>query len=633
MNEEKIIDNVVEFWQNICTYGAIDEKYYDKDLIKDLKIALGGKQNESIETILSKNNISLEKFLSEFFKVTKPFSEMLNGLLEMFEEANAHTSDHNISLEFDFNTSEYFSFDINYFKSMKEQVQKIEKEFLYLDISEYVSWSLIDPFSKFTNWQSCIKDITATNWLTEYDQNRWPISSIACPQTGNKELDEYIIKAWKIWEMFIDECKKVFNDPNDARVSREKNKEWPFYYLLSDKWPRQFIDKLFTFINYFDNQSEAKKLDTSKQVIESLKKIFNNPSITKEKHEVWEKTIKEFLELPVWKHRYELYSVWVCTEIMGALDKYNIEYNVIDGKLSFSFGGSHIASIVNSKPELQIWAELKTEWENGETKNRKSRGKHIQPDYSLVVPPIDDVKSTLVVVECKQYKKPSRKNFSEALEDYADGRPESKVILVNYGRIPSKLIEKIESENKSRMLAFGKFIPKSTEIAEFKNQIISTIDKYYDSPEKTIKSNYMLDTSEELSIILEWNEKPRDLDLSLIIKDVRDSVEISYKNAGKEEQYPFCEYKVDVQNGFGPEEIIISKWLNKDYKIIVHNFSKEVDLQVSSARITLRQGINEYQIDIANNSENGEVWEVGIIRGSTGELVQLNNIVKIYNED
>jgi len=633
MNEEKIIDDVVELWKIICTYGAIDEKYYDKDLIKELKIALGGKHNESIETILSTNNISLEKFISEFFKVTKPFSEMLNGLLEMFEEANAYTSDHNINLEFDFNTSECFSFDINHFKSMKEQVQKIEKEFVYLDISELVSWVLIDPFRKVTNWQSKITDIKAINWLKEYDENKWPKSLLECPQTGNNELDEYIVKVWNIWDIFLNECKRVFDNPNDAKAKRAENEEWPFYYLLLDKWPYIFVDNLFKFTYYFDTLNEVEKLALSKKVIESLNEIFNNSSIIKDKHEVWEKTIKEFLELPVWKHRYELYSVWVCTEIMGALDKYSIEYNVIDGKLSFSFGGSHIASIVNSYPELQIWAELKTEWEKGETKNRKSRGRHIQPDYSLVVPPIEDVRSTLVIVECKQYKKPSRKNFSEALEDYADGRPESKVILVNYGKIPSKLIEKIESENKSRMLAFGKFIPRSTEIAEFKNQIISTIDKYYNSPGKTIISNYMLDTSEELSIILEWNEKPRDLDLSLIIKDVNDSIEISYKNSGKKEQYPFCEYKVDVRNGFGPEEIIISKWLNKDYTIIVHNFSKEVDLQASSARITLRQGIKEYQIDIANNSENGEVWEVGIIRGSTGELVQLNNIVKTFNED
>ncbi|MFW6676821.1 hypothetical protein ACOAOT_04075 [Lacrimispora sp. AGF001] len=633
MNEEKIIDDVVELWKIICTYGAIDEKYYDKDLIKELKIALGGKHNESIETILSTNNISLEKFISEFFKVTKSFSEMLNGLLEMFEEANAYTSDHNINLEFNFNTSKCFSFDINHFKSMKEQVQKIEKEFVYLYISELVSWGLIDPFRKVTNWQSKITDIKAINWLKEYDENKWPKSLLECPQTGNNELDEYIVKVWNIWDIFLNECKRVFDNPNDAKAKRAENEEWPFYYLLLDKWPYIFVDNLFKFTYYFDILNEAEKLALSKKVIESLNEIFNYSSITKDKHKVWEKTIKEFLKLPVWKHRYELYSVWVCTEIMGALDKYNIEYNVIDGKLSFSFGGSHIASIVNSHPELQIWAELKTEWEKGETKNRKSRGKHIQPDYSLVVLPIEDVRSTLVVVECKQYKKPSRKNFSEALEDYADGRPESKVILVNYGKIPSKLIEKIESENKSRMLAFGKFIPRSTEIAEFKNQIITTIDKYYNSPGKTIISNYMLDTSEELSIILEWNEKPRDLDLSLIIKDVNDSMEISYKNSGKKEQFPFCEYKVDVRNGFGPEEIIISKWLNKDYTIIVHNFSKEVDLQASSARITLRQGIKEYQIDIANNSENGEVWEVGIIRGSTGELVQLNNIVKTFNED
>lgn len=634
MDNEKIIDSVEELWKHICTLGAIDEKYYDKDLIMDLKIALGGNEKESIEKIISTNDISIEKFLSEFFRVAKPFSEMLNDLLKMFEAANAFSSDQNLNIEFDFETEEIFSFDLSHFKSMKEKMQKVVKEFDYLDFSVGLAWELIDPFRIFANTQTSIINKQVGNWLNAYEENRWPQEIIECPRTGDNELDEYISALWKIWAMYVDECKKLYVRPEDWRVNREVKNEWSLlHFCQSDKWPHFLISELFRFIQYFDSQKVEEKVVIARAVAENLKKTINKIPIIKYTEEELVKTIDEFLELPVWKHRYELYSVWVCTEIMGALDKYNIEYNVIDGKLSFSFGGSHIASIVNSNPELQIWAELKTEWEKGETKNRKSRGKHIQPDYSLVVPPVDDVKSTLIVVECKQYKKPSRKNFSEALEDYADGRPESKVILVNYGRIPSKLIDKIESENKSRMLAFGKFIPKSTEIAEFKNQIIRTIDKYYNSPQNTIKSNYILDTSKELSIILEWNEKPRDLDLSLIIKDVEDSMEISYKNSGRKEEYPFCEYKVDVRNGFGPEEIIISKWLNKDYTIIVNNFSKEVELQASSACITLRQGINEYKIHITNNSEKGEVWEVGIIRGGTGELVQLNNITKSYKED
>lgn len=616
MDSENVISSSNEFWKYICEVGGLDEKYYDKELIEDLKIALGGMKNESMDEILSVNDISIEKLLSKFFKVTRPFSEMMNDLLSMFEDANANTTDNNLKIEFDFSTEEKFSFDINQFKTMKEKMNKIEREFDYLNFNTNIAWKLFEPFREYEKSQSIINNIKVNEWINEYNENRWPQIILECPQIEYPELEKYILKLWTIWEIYIEEIKKICENPDDWREKIHKhdyNKLKDLLICQSDKWPRYFIIQIFKFIQYLDSQNNMMREQVAEEVANELKDILSKIPVLKYTKEEIVKSIEEFLELPIWKHRYELYSAWVCTQIVGSLKDYNIEYKLYNGKLSFSFGGSHIASVANSNPELQIWAELRTEWKNNSEKERKSRGNHIQPDYSIGVDPIYQIESTLVVVECKQYKNPSRKNFSEALEDYAEGRPNSNVILVNYGRISKNLIDKMETDNKNRMFAYGKFIPNSTDIIDFKKQIKTTIDQYFNLPGKSIEGEFL---EEPIKITLEWNENPRDLDLHLVIDGGKDntSIDISYGNSGDKEKYPFCKYKQDIQSGYGPEEITISRWLDKRYTISVYNYSNEVNLYESSARIKIKQGLKEELVSIKNTDEiEGRTWTVGMI--------------------
>lgn len=625
MDSEKTIYSAKGFWKYICKVGGLDEKYYDKDLIDDLKIELGGKKSDSICKILTVNNISIEKMLSKFFKVTRPFSEMMNDLLSMFEEANTYTTDNNLKIEFDFSTEEKFSFDINHFKTMKEKMNKIEREFNYLNFTTNIVWKLFEPFREYENSHSSIDNIKVNEWINEYNENKWPQIVVECPKFEYPELDKYILRLWTIWEIYIEEVKKICENPNDWKEKIHKHEYHEIKDLLvcqSDKWPRYFIIQIYQFIQYLDSQNITKREQVAEAVTNKLKEIISTiPVLTYTKEEIV-KSIEEFLELPIWKHRYELYSAWVCTQIIGSLKEYNIEYIVNNGKLSFSFGGSHIASVVNSNPKLQIWAELRTEWKNNFAKERKSRGKHIQPDYSIVVDPIDQIESTLVVVECKQYKKPSRKNFSEALEDYAEGRPKSNVILVNYGNISKILINEMETDNKNRMFAFGKFIPKSADIIDFKNRIKTTVDQYFNLPDKNIGGELL---EEPIKITLEWNKKPRDLDLHLAIDGGKDntSIDISYENFGDMEKYPFCRYTQDIQSGYGPEEITISKWFDKSYTVSVYNYSNEVDLYESCACIKIKQGLKEKLISITNTGRIiGKTWEVGMIRiGKNGFII------------
>ncbi|MBF0321129.1 MAG: hypothetical protein HQL01_15145, partial [Nitrospirae bacterium] len=79
--------------------------------------------------------------------------------------------------------------------------------------------------------------------------------------------------------------------------------------------------------------------------------------------------------------------------------------------------------------------------------------------YTLTLEPITSPSQTVVVVECKQYQKASVENFSSALIDYANGRPNAKVLIVNYSNIPQSIWMNIDSQLKTRVAAIGEFIP------------------------------------------------------------------------------------------------------------------------------------------------------------------------------
>jgi hypothetical protein len=65
--------------------------------------------------------------------------------------------------------------------------------------------------------------------------------------------------------------------------------------------------------------------------------------------DVWvEHTFQELLDLlnlPVWRRRHELYSVWVGTRMLSVIKHAvpDMRFHTVDGTLSFEFGGSRLA--------------------------------------------------------------------------------------------------------------------------------------------------------------------------------------------------------------------------------------------------------------------------------------------------
>ena len=342
-----------------------------------------------------------------------------------------------------------------------------------------------------------------------------------------------------------------------------------------DYWIGRLVDIVTIQVMEFHRLPEEVKKANVAQYAECYKKALLECDLTKVSVATKMETIKDILNLPFWRKRYELYSAWIATQIVGALHDKEIEYNVRDNTLTFSFGGSKIATCKAFEPPLEIWAEVRTPYATPRGRSRKS---HIQPDYTLAVAAAGDesakdINKSIVVIECKQYKRYNKRNFLSAVDDYAHGRPNAEVLLVNYGKIRGSLIDEVENDIRQRVGIYGSVYPETEDTRDFRKRIRKCVEKYYNQ-KQIVRMNCISDLP--CSIVLKWKSSPRDLDLYLRVEEKRgELVEICYNNQGYVHQWPYAVLNQDDRQGNGEEEIRISRWEDAAYEVLVSNYSGE----------------------------------------------------------
>ena len=221
-------------------------------------------------------------------------------------------------------------------------------------------------------------------------------------------------------------------------------------------------------------------------------------------------------------------------------------------------------------PTVEIWTELKTIYASPIGKSRK---KHIQPDYTLAVQPISEPSSSIAVIECKQYKKNNTKNFSDAVIDYANGRPKANVFLTNYGPISKNVLSKLNTDITSRSHLLEYVRPNSPSCRQFQRILHETVLEKCNLNKKIYVGNTVCIP---LQINLQWGAVPQDLDLYLRITDQsKNSYYVYYANRGFTERFPFAKLDKDDRCGYGNETIEIYQWHGVSYDIFIHNYSGE----------------------------------------------------------
>lgn len=389
--------------------------------------------------------------------------------------------------------------------------------------------------------------------------------------------------------------------------------------LDSDLWPSEMLTELFLTAEAMNSREAAGSAESmhveAEALTRQLQEVFDSVPIHQQEVEASVRVLDDFLKLPIWKQRHELYAAWIATQIHDALRKWSPRVHVYESELLFSFSGSHLATFDAFAPRLHLYSELRSAHDNPIGKGRTGG---IQPDYRLLPDPISRPEGTVLVVEVKQYLSPSYRSFGEALTDYATGCPRAYVVLVNYGRLTDTVTQYVAEPVRERTAAVGFVRPGKPGLQTFHEKIRSVVTEKCapDLDRELVGEIETLSGTESLSVLdrihsvtLTWGEKPTDLDLHLLIGTGEGVKEVNYRHMGEDSRMPHAWLDKDVRTGFGPECIRVVRGISGTYLFAVHCYSSGAGLAGSGAEVHIEMDARTKTIRCPESGE-GSWWHV-----------------------
>jgi hypothetical protein len=643
-----MLQTASEVWKFLRAQGGIDLAHYDEGLVAEMRRKLN-LQSGDFETELQAKLVSVEDFLAAFFQAAQPYSVMMADLLGMFEKANARETNKNLAVRFDFGKGmRDLQFDLRHFRAWIETWRTIEQSFLVNVWNSNTIWLLSGIVREI---DVPIKDPKMRSWLKAYERGFWPTSIPSQPMTGLSDLDDRLGRVWTVWTNVVaesgnygrsrDELKRRWLEDRShnfkagqhpaANEGGDRPKErWPLPllgWIDSDNWAGSLALGAYYKAERIASLAPSDQLREASSLVKELDDLFARVTTQLFRGLVLQGVLEEFLKLPIWQRRHELYSAWIATQIVNAFEGLPVKVHSVGDALLFSFSGTHLASVSALDPTLHLWAELRSPLDKPVGAGRRHA---IQPDYSLVTDPVTDPQTCFLVVECKQYLAASSKNFSNALTDYANGRPEARVILVNYGKANQNILNRVDERVRKRTSIIEEMRPGSeTALRQFKLAVRNAVQLHYelsDISDPGLPNILPLPRHDNGEISLSWGASPADLDLHLRIETTDGISAVSFEQTGSGDGFPWASLDNDIRTGYGPETIKITRWLGGKYTCAVKRYSDDSPLAGSGARVVFTRRQSRLSFTCPT-SGSGKWWLVFSFDPTVNHIEAIDTIV------
>ncbi len=649
-----MLSTASDVWTFLKQSGGLSLDNYDQDLPKEIFESLRSSSPTTkafdLDSLLKADAVSVEDFLVAFFRVVQPFADMMVDLLRLFEKAGATQGKQNLAVRFDFDKDlPPLEFDLEHFRKWQEGWQRVAGSFLTNLWNHNSLWEL-NGLLRSVNDR--VRDPRMQRWLDGYyagnnRRGQWPDAEPPPPQCGIPGLDTTLARVWRVWLTVVQQSKRHGMDRerlirlcfgsdqirHSESDSKQNQEPWPVKLLGSldsDHWAGSLAHGAYFRAEKIGALTEPERSEEASALNQKLTELFDSLQVVEVEGELLQRTLQDFLNLPVWQRRHELYSAWISTQIVNALSDYGVDLHCVGGQLLFEFKGTHLATIGTFNPNLHLMAELRSPLAAPRGFGRK---RAIQPDYSLITSPITSPECSILEVECKQYLAASKRKFADALTDYANGRLNARIVLVNYGPATDDILDQVDIGVRHRTRVIGWMRPNSEPAqSDFAELVKATVrDRFSSVAGPTAVGPLSQAQPGRLAgqIVLRWESTPRDLDLHLRIFHEGQTLEVNFSQKGDISGEPWALLDQDVQNGSGPETIQIARWLDGTYRCAVHNYSRDRTLAGCGARLIVTLGGQELSFECPT-SGTGEWWEVFSFLPTRGKLDILNRITASF---
>jgi hypothetical protein len=580
----------------------------------------------SLDARGGKPKVSTELLLLTVLGTLGGFSSMMKEILDTLELAKASRAGQALSIAFKFDQlgSDPIRYTLEQFRA---QVKSIRRT---LESSLVVPTTLqLHRLFQVTR-ALCAPD--GAGWTPD---DSFPFIS-AAPVSGNRQLDDMLAELNQLIGTFRYWCRQFGTTRNDAyngvraRYAEPGNPEHAEMHsrigLAHDKFDLSIEAALHVIAQNVANgtMDAGRAIDELSSAMEGLTR----------KNRWVERTVKELLDilnLPTWRKRYELYSVWTGTVLLRTAKARaeTFRFNLIDGELSFAFGGSRLAIYDVGGKQFEIWAELRSALA-GTSKKRK---KGIQPDFRVLESSLTLSKgdATNLVLECKHYLVQVRSEFVNAATDYARSCPNAKVLVVDHGPMDElALTAACGTLAPGRIYFFG---DATVEDELVTGRLAKAVDETLFPPRTggpaiagatAGRATPRLPGSGVVAEVrVGWDASLKDIDLSLQMGStaVPQDELVSFRTDGSLAAPPYARLVEDVRYGPGEECIEIGAWHFDEYEIVVDNFSHAIgQMGPGNVWCLLRIGGKTMRVECPPLGGSTR-WMVGRISVSKGKPV------------
>jgi hypothetical protein len=654
----RTIDSGLAIWRDLKKRGGLDLRRprgrgmagYDVPFEGQLNDILFPTKKASLEANLRSTPVPPEEFFAAFFAALQPFSMIVSDVLKFFKTADAKYGDRNLKVVFNFSKGAELKLDLEHFRDLQQYLRRVIRP-----IGRW-AWSSAELFNinqQFHNGlknprRQQVRDGAVRDWDKKHGLPHW-LDPPPIQRSGVPRMDALLDRCDRLLRDYVNACRSLAPDRprfvqafQDAQITlnergdvaspeaiAEAERIVSIFLPESDYWEHQFAQAATLASEFILSQPQQDRSLAAEKFIDPVNKAIDVIDRGGTVLQTWEKDYRDILNLPIWRRRHELYAVWVGSQIASAIGEFECVFHVEDGVLRFPFSGAQLATVrSHDKETYMFWTELRSRLPARSATGRKA----IQPDYRILRMPFDPVRGTVLVVECKQYRRSSMRNFSAALNDYATGCPNARVLLVNNGPIAASVMSAVKNRLKPRAMVVQNFRPDQPEsLTAFRAVVWRSV-----SPKEDIQQQQPgVDAADRpvLAAVV-WAPETgfRGLDLHIVIRDRKSgaSILVNYANPGEPSAAPWVWLPEDVRSSPGLELAYIAKWLDATYEIYVHNYDEDVCPKSHGVIVFVQSG-NEGKLSMFSSLENpkpGErCWFVCRVDGTSRKLERVDQFL------
>lgn len=459
-----IHEDATSAWRYLCDHGGVELDGRDAGL--DLRVHQGlDPAAPSLEHALARTSMDL--FTRAFFGAMHPYVAIFKDILRFFEQAKAIQGQDQWKLRVN-----DIDFELEHFRQWITNWTDAATTTLTVPaIDERGAWGLWDVLrardristevdNAFENKPLNLPaDVRA--WVDAYSTDSYlPVPDSLVGPTCPNELTTSVSIAQAALERLLSMnltpsgLEKLYNSPHNVIDRADALNLWTIAQSETDRWLRTFLVALSAAANHL-LPSDLQDLGAELEAITGAypTKPFD---VT-----VSVGDLESLLSLPIWKQRYELYSVWIATEMVRALEAHEVELHHTDGCISFPFRETLVATVHSSPGPFTLISERRSPLENPRGEGRTAG---VQPDHGLWTR-VDGKEMCRMAVEVKHYKNSAKAKFVDIFEDYARALPAGAIYLVNHGPTGNAVYE-VSRDVRERCHAIAQLAPSNLSTRE-----------------------------------------------------------------------------------------------------------------------------------------------------------------------